>query len=81
DLGLTVDLAPFTIGGAIGPDFFQGFTATKAPESSVLNFRLTADWNLGAWSFGIVITDPITTLSQLKTNFPWVGLTALYKVF
>ena len=81
DLGFTVDLKPFTIGGAFGPDFFQGFTATRAPESSVLNFRLTADMSFGAWSLGIVVADPITTLSQLKTNIPWVGLTALYTVF
>ena len=78
DLGFTVSIPPFVFGGALGPDFFLGLTGTRAPESSLLNFRLTLDYDLGPCTVGLVVTDPVTTLSQLKTQLPWFGVTVLF---
>jgi hypothetical protein len=81
DLGFTVDIDRFTIGGAIGPDFFLGLTGSRAPESSVINFRLTGDMSFGPVTVGIVLSDPVSTLSELKTSFPWIGITVLYTLY
>ncbi len=81
DIGITVDIDRFTLSGGIGPDFSYGMTSTPSPESSLINFKFSADMNLGPVTVGIVFYDPVSVLSQLRTNLPWVGITALFTVF
>lgn len=81
DIGASVDLPPFTVSGGIGPDFLLGTTSSSGTASSKINFKASTEWNFGSFSIGIVAFDPVSSLSQLRTNIPWFGLTALYTLF
>lgn len=81
DIGATVDLPPFTLSAGAGPNLLLGTASGSGAASSLINFKLSADWNLGSLSVGFVVFDPVGSLSQLRTNIPWFGLTALFALF
>jgi hypothetical protein len=81
DLGITVRLDRFTLSGGIGPDFAYSTTSAAPADSSLINFKLSVDYDLGPLTVGIVAYDPVSALSQLRTNLPWFGLTAMFTLF
>ena len=81
DIGATVDLPPFTIGGAIGPDFSIGLGGAGTPATTKVNFKVSGEFNFGSFSVGLVAFDPVSTLSELRQNWPWVGITFFVTLF
>jgi hypothetical protein len=81
DAGLVVDIAPLTFGFGLGPDFSIGIGGAGAPAATKLNFKASGEINFGIFAVGLVAFDPISSLSELRRNWPWFGVTALVTLF
>jgi len=86
DVGLALDIWFIRLGAGLGPNFYsqlQNSGGTR-PLSVGLNMKLAGDINLGSISVGVVAYYYLNSLSDLRTAGkarPWVGLTAMLKLF
>jgi hypothetical protein len=81
DIGFTLDFPPITIGAGIGPDISIGLGGARNPATTKINFKASGEVNFGRFSLGLVAFDPVSTLSELRHNWPWMGITALVTLF
>jgi hypothetical protein len=84
DAGLSVDILFFRFGAGIGPDFSIPMSGPSTPSTSNANLKLSGDINLGPVSLGVVAFYPVMSfwdLQNVTRMTPWVGLTALLKLF
>jgi hypothetical protein len=81
DVGVVVDLPPFTLGCGLGPDFSIGLGGDGSPATTLVNFKAFGEINFGIVAIGLVAFDPVSALSELRRNWPWIGVTAIVTLF
>ncbi len=81
DAGLVVDVAPFTFGAGVGPDFSIGLGGAGSPATTILNFKAFGEINIGSFAVGVVAFDPVSALGDLRRNWPWFGVSAVVTLF
>jgi hypothetical protein len=89
DVGISVDLSLLRMGIGLGPNFSiaLGPEGAGEPANLGLNLKLSADVNVGNLSVGLVGFYYFESFSDLKNigdkfkELPWLGLTALVKIF
>jgi hypothetical protein len=84
DVGLSVDVFFFRFGAGVGPDFSIPMSGPSTPSTSNANLKLSGDINIGPVSLGVVAFYPVMSfwdLQNVTRMAPWVGLTALLKLF
>lgn len=91
DIGLCFDVLFLRLGAGVGPNFYIALANTPgSPQDAVpigLNFKLAADINIGSFAIGLVGYWYMSSISDFtKPNFfdytrPWVGVSALFKLF
>ena len=84
DVGLSLDIFILRLGAGIGPVFFIPMSGPAVSASSVANLKLSADINIGPVSVGVAAFYPVQSIGDLQnipTMTPWVGLTALIRLF
>jgi hypothetical protein len=91
DIGLSFNILFLRIGAGVGPDFTlalgQNDWTAQSPIPVGLNAKVSAEVMLGKISLGLVGYYFISSISDLaKPNFvnytrPWVGISAMFKLF
>ena len=84
DAGLSVDIFVLRLGAGIGPVFFIPMSGPAVAASSVANLKLSADINIGPVSIGVAAFYPVQSIWDLRnvpSMTPWVGITALIRLF
>jgi hypothetical protein len=84
DAGLSLDVFFLRFGVGVGPDFIIPMSGPAVSASSNANMKLSGDVNIGPVAIGLVAfyTVPsIWDLRNLTAMKPWVGLTAMLKIF
>ena len=84
DAGLSVDIFFFRFGAGMGPDFFIPMSGPGVSSTSAANLKLSGDINIGPVSIGVVAFYPVMSIWDLQhvtSMKPWVGLTAMLKLF
>jgi len=89
DVGVSVDLSLLRLGIGLGPNFSIALGPEGAgdPANLGLNMKLSADVNIGNLSVGLVGFYYFESFNDLKnigdkfSQLPWLGLTAMVKVF
>lgn len=84
DAGLSVDIFILRLGAGIGPVFFIPMSGPAVAATSVVNVKLSADINVGPVSIGVAAFYPAQSIWDLQSfpaMTPWVGITALIRLF
>jgi hypothetical protein len=89
DIGLSLDLLFLRFGLGLGPNLVIALNDTGAekPFPVGLNLKMSTDVNIGNLSLGLVgfyYLDSIKDLSKIGSIFkemPWLGVTAMFKIF
>ncbi len=88
DIGVSLDVAFLRLGLGLGPNLAVNLgSAAATPVNVGLNLKLSADVNLGSLSIGLVgfyYLNDFSDFSNLGTIFsklPWIGVTAMVKLF
>jgi hypothetical protein len=89
DVGLSFDLLFLRLGAGIGPNFAipVGDSGAGDPLKLGLNMKLSTDFMLGKLSLGLVGFYYLESLKDLKNigdvfkEMPWLGVTAMFKIF
>jgi len=84
DIGLSLDVFFLRIGAGIGPDFVIPMAGPPVSSSSYANLKLSGDINIGPVSLGIVAFYPVMSvwdLQYISSMKPWLGLTAMIRLF
>jgi len=89
DIGVSLDVALLRLGIGLGPNLAVnlGAPASTPPANVGLNLKLSTDVNLGSLSIGLVgfyYLNDLSDLSGLGSVFqklPWLGVTAMVKLF
>ncbi len=86
DIGLNLNLGIADFGAGIGPNFAFPINSVGSAMRAGLNLKLAGEVNLGRISLGAVGYYYLDSLKDLslglfKVAKPWLGLTALVKLF
>ena len=88
DIGLSLDVAILRLGVGLGPNLAVNLgSGAAAPVNVGVNLKLSADVNLGSLSIGLVgfyVLNDFSDFSNLGSVFsrlPWLGVTAMVKLF
>lgn len=89
DVGLAFDILFLRLGAGIGPNFAipVGDSGAGEPAKFGANIKLTTDFRLGSLSLGLVGFYYLESFADLKnvgeifTDLPWLGITAMFKLF
>ena len=87
DGGLAFDLAFLRLGAALGPNFRIPMGAVGETTRAGINLKGNVDVNIGNFSVGLVgfyYLDSFQDLAHVGdvfTRLPWLGLTAMFKIF
>jgi hypothetical protein len=89
DLGLSLDLLFLRFGLGLGPNLIIALKDTGAakPFPVGLNMKLSTDVNVGNLSIGLVGFYYLDSIKELKNigqvfkEMPWLGVTAMFKLF
>jgi len=84
DIGASFDVAIFTLGAGIGPNFAINIgSGAPTAVNFGMNLKLTTDINIGAFSIGLAgfyYVSDFTTIASVFSNLPWLGITAMLKL-
>jgi hypothetical protein len=84
DIGLSIDIFFLRFGAGIGPNILIPMSGPSVSATSTANLKLSGDINIGPVSVGVVAFYPVQSIWDLE-NFtsmtPWVGLTAMIRLF
>jgi hypothetical protein len=84
DVGLSFDIFFLRIGAGLGPDFLIPMAGPTVAPSSNANLKLSGDINIGPVSIGVVAFYPVMSIWDLQnvtSMKPWLGLTAMIRLF
>jgi hypothetical protein len=84
DAGLSVDIFFLRFGVGIGPNFLIPMSGPSVSVTSNANLKLSGDINIGPVSLGVVAFYPVMSIWDLQGIAgmkPWLGLTAMIKLF
>jgi hypothetical protein len=84
DVGLSFDVFFLRIGAGIGPDFIIPMAGPTVASSSNANLKLSGDIDIGPVSIGVVAFYPVMSIWDLQnvtSMKPWLGLTAMIRLF
>jgi hypothetical protein len=87
DVGLAFDLAFLRLGAGLGPNFLVPIGATSETARAGINLKGNVDVKIGNLSVGLVgfyYLDSFKDLANVGEVFkklPWLGLTAMFKIF
>jgi hypothetical protein len=89
DVGLAFDVLFLRLGAGIGPNFAipVGDSGAGDPAKFGANIKLTTDFRLGNLSLGLVGFYYLESFKDLKnvkeifSDLPWLGITAMFKLF
>jgi hypothetical protein len=84
DVGLSIDLFFLRFGAGIGPDFFIPMSGPAVTATSAANLKFSGDINIGSVAIGVIGFYPVQSIWDLQNVTrmkPWVGLTAMIRLF
>ncbi len=84
DIGLSFDIFFLRFGAGMGPDFFIPMSGPAVSGTSIANLKLSGDINLGPVAIGVVAFYPVQSIWDFQSVLsmkPWVGLTAMIRLF
>jgi len=86
DVGIAVDVLFLRLGAGLGPNLNIGIQGTPDGVPVGFNVKAAVDAQFGRFSIGAVAYWYVSTLSSIgpdlfKESTPWIGLTALFKLF
>jgi hypothetical protein len=84
DAGLSVDVFFLRFGVGLGPDFLIPMSGPSVDATSNANLKLSGDITIGPVSVGAVMFYPVLSIWDLRNVSgvkPWIGLTAMLRVF
>jgi hypothetical protein len=84
DAGLSVEVLFLRFGVGLGPDLLIPMSGPGVDSTSNANLKLSGDINIGPVSLGAMAFYPVLSIWDLQNlggMRPWVGLTAMLKLF